>query len=367
MVSRPLDGIRVVEVGLWHAGPGTASILGDLGADVIKVETTSGDPERFFTAFNVMTDTREYDTDDWSVMFEMSNRNKRSIAVDLTDHRGREVFERLVISADVFVTNLRAPTVKKLGLDYSTLERLNESLIHVNITGFGSEGAQAGDGAFDTLGQAVSGLMYLTGTSEPAPLNTMVCDQLAAMVASHATITALLSRERHGHGQDVHVSLYGAATWLTLANLGFSSVRGNEIELAWERTSNCTLQSTFKCANDEWIIGANVPEEQYWERFCRIVGMDHLMEDPRFANQAARDAARQALLDLFDPILRARPRSEWLEEFASVGLMFAPVRRFQDVLADPQAAANGFVAPVEIPHLGRVMWPGSPAKFGRDA
>ena len=363
--GRPLTGVRVLEVGIWHAGPGAASILGDLGADVIKVETLSGDPERYFSAFNAMTDTTAHDTDDWTVMFELSNRNKRSISVDLSSSRGRELFDSLLSSADVFITNLRAPTVVKLGLDYATLARLNPRLVHVNVTGFGSRGSKADAGAFDTLGQSVSGLMFLAGTDEPAPLNTMVCDQLTAIVASHAAIAALLSRELHGHGQDVHVSLYGAATWLTTANLAFTSVRDAEIDLTWTRRSNCTLQSTFRCADDEWIIGANVPEQPHWQRFCEAIDRPDLAQDPQLATQEQRDGQRAHILGQVDPVLAARSRGQWLQQFSDAGLMFAPVNRFQDVLADPQAQENEFVTAVQHRELGRVVLPGFPARFGQ--
>ncbi len=210
----PLEGIRVVEYAIWHAGPGASAILGDMGAEVIKIETLSGDPERSAKQLgSVKFDVQG--NSDWSFLFELSNRNKKGICLDIQTPQGREIFHRLVKTADVFLTNLRNSTKPRLGIDYESIRKINPQIIHAGVSGFGVKGPFSDVGAFDPMGQAVSGMLYLTGDDEPVMLQTVVLDQMTSITASHAILTALFYRERHGIGQEVHVSLYSSALWLT--------------------------------------------------------------------------------------------------------------------------------------------------------
>lgn len=360
----PLAGVRVVEVAVWHAGPGAGAILADLGADVIKVETIEGDPERFFAAFAPMTDTRGLDKPDWTVMFDLSNRGKRAISLDLKQPDGVEVLHRLVEKADVFVSNLRTPTKKSIGIDYETLRKVNERIVHINVTGFGAEGPLADAGAFDNVGQAMSGMMFTASTREPQPLQVMVMDQLAAIAASHAAVTALLARELHGHGQEVNTSLYGAGTWLMYGNLGFTGARG-EAELGGDRTERTPLRNLYRCGDGEWIMGTNHPEQKHWPTLCTTLGLDALVDDPRFATVETRHAALPELYHHLDAAFATRSREEWLKVLTDAGLFFAPIKTFADVLDDEQALANGYVADQDHPILGRVRQPGFPMRFSR--
>ncbi len=210
-LERPLDGIRIVEYGVFHAGPGANAILGDLGAEVIKIETASGDPERYWTnvaGFDLSLKNGE------SIIFEASNRNKKGICLDIQKKKGREIFDRLIQEADVFLTNLRGSTQKRLNIDYETLAEINPQIIYAGVSGYGRRGSMSDLGAFDPLGQARSGMMFVTGTSEPAMIHLGILDQATAITVSHAILTALLFRERKGIGQEVHVSLYSTALWV---------------------------------------------------------------------------------------------------------------------------------------------------------
>lgn len=360
----PLDGVRVVEVGVWHAGPAVGAILADLGADVVKVESLQGDPERFFAAFSPMTDTRDIDSPEWTVMFELSNRGKKGISLDLRSPRGQEVLTRLVAGADIFVTNLRGPTRRTLGIDYETLSAINPRIIHVNVTGFGSEGPLADAGAFDNVGQAMSGMMFTSGSGQPQPLNVMVMDQLTAIVGSHAAITALASRELHGDGQEVHTSLYGAGTWLMYGNLGFTGARGHEVSLDADRTRRSPLRNFYRCADGKWVMGTNHPEQKYWADFCRAMQLDELVEDSRFSDLDARTANLSSLYPILDGAFRTKDRDHWLTALRSAGLNFAPVNGFADVLDDEQAIDNGYVATVDHRQMGKVRQPAYPIRFG---
>lgn len=362
LTGRPLEGITVIEVGVWHAGPGAAAILGDLGADVIKVENIAGDPERG-EGGSLVLKSQAIDTSDWNLMFEMSNRNKRAIALNLASDEGNKILRALVSSADIFVTNLRPGAKRKLGIDYESLSALNGRLIHVNVSGFGQQGPLADEGAFDTLGQALAGMFYVTGHDSPQPLPVVVVDQLTAQNAAQAAITALYARERGGQGQDVHVSLYGSGALLWSAQLMWQSALGTQPIVTYDRLSKSPLLSIYRCRDDHWIVGTN-PGRAGWQAFSEAIG------DPELA-QTAWDiddpASQEALYARIDPLMLARDASEWVEYLRSKGLLFAPVQDFAQVLEDEQARANGYIVERDHPRLGRIALPGSPVSFGKQA
>jgi len=361
----PLAGIKVVEVGVWHAGPGANVVLADLGADVIKVESLRGDPERHTGKFGNM-DTESLDSGDWTLIFEISNRNKQSVQLDIGSDEGRQILHKLVADADVFLTNLRRDTVQKLGIDYESLSAINPRLVYARTTGFGPSGPMAGQGAYDTLGQAYSGMLFLAGSDEPTPLSVLVLDQMAAIATSHGIITALLSRSMTGVGQDVHVSLYSSAIWLNYANLMTTSALGKEIDLSWNRKHHGVLRSMFRCADGVWLAGTHHPEDPYWQRFCAAIDRPDLAEDPQLATRVLRAEHLPKLYDLLDAVFATRSSEEWLRVLGAGGLLFAPVRRFEDVLHDPQAEANEYIVDVNHPRLGALRVPGYPVTFGKD-
>jgi len=217
----PLEGIKIVEYGVFHAGPGASAILGDLGADVVKIESGLGDPQRYWTTLGRVDMSLPNGE---SIFFQLSNRNKKGIYLDIEKEKGREILYRLVREADVFLTNLRKTTKAKLGIDYESLRQVNPQIIHANVSGYGPEGPMKDSGAFDPLGLARSGMMYVTGASEPVFIHGAVVDQATAIATSHAILTALLVRERSGMGQEVHVSLYGTGLWLMYPNIILSNV-----------------------------------------------------------------------------------------------------------------------------------------------
>lgn len=361
----PLEGIKVVEVGVWHAGPGANVVLADLGAEVIKVESLRGEPERHTGKFGNM-DTESLDSGDWTLIFEISNRNKQSVQLDIASDEGRAILHRLVGDADVFLTNLRSDTVKQLGIDYETLSAINPRLVYSKTNGFGPNGPLAGQGAYDTLGQAISGMLFLAGNEEPTPLSVLILDQMTAVATSHAIITALVSRSMTGVGQDVHVSLYSSAIWLNYANLMTTSALGKEIDLSWNRRHHGVLRSMFRCADNVWLSGTHHPEDPYWQRFCAAIERPDLGDDPSLATRVQRAERLPELYDILDAVFAERTSEEWLKIFAANGLLFAPVRRFEDVLHDAQAEANEYVVDVDHPRLGPLRVPGYPVTFGKD-
>jgi crotonobetainyl-CoA:carnitine CoA-transferase CaiB-like acyl-CoA transferase len=356
----PLDGIRVLECAVFHAGPGGSAILGDLGAEIIKIETPSGDPERHWTNAGGI-DFALGNGD--SAMFEASNRNKRGICLDIKKQEGREIFDRLAKQADVFVTNLRKSTKVRMGIDYGTLSRLNPRIIHASVSGYGLDGPMSDIGAYDPLGQARSGMMFVTGSSQPTMLHLGLLDQATAIALSHAILTALFVRERKGIGQEVHVSLYSTALWIQYANLLLCNLLSTDPCVPATRSDHSPLRNAFRCQDGGWILGTHHPEEKYWPSFCEATEQTALLDDPHFTDDSGKPVNYPRLVELLDKVFATKPRDEWMEIFRKRGLMFCSVQHILEVPGDPQALANDYVVPFDHPVLGSIQIPGYPVHF----
>lgn len=359
-LQRPLEGIRIVEYGVFHAGPGGNAILGDLGAEIIKIETSSGDPERYWTKVAGSDFSLKNGE---SLIFEASNRNKKGICLDIKKEKGRKIFDRLITDADVFLTNLRKSTKVKLGLDYETLSQLNPKIIFASVSGYGLEGPMSDLGAFDPLGQARSGMMFVAGNSEPEMLHLGILDQATAITVSHAILTALLVRERRGFGQEVHISLYSTALWIQYMNLLINTVLSIDPCIPADRTRHSPLRNRFRCRDGKWVLGTHHPEEKYWATFCKATGQSHLLDDPRFTTENGAPMNYVELNEIFDKVFASKPRDEWMEIFLSHGLLACSVQQIQEVPDDPQALANNYVVPFDHPLQGKVKIPGYPVYF----
>ncbi len=357
---RPLEGIRVVEYGVFHAGPGGGAILGDLGAEVIKIEAAGGDPVRYWTSVGEIDMSAPNGE---SMVNEISNRNKKNICLDIKSDAGREVFHKLVKGADVFMTNLRKTTKVKLGVDYKTISKINPNIIHANVSGYGPEGPMQNIGAFDPLGQACSGMMFTTGGELPAPIQIGVLDQATAITLSHAILTALLVRERQGIAQEVHVSLYGTALWLQHINLMLSNVSKIDPSVSGDRSHHSPLRNVFCCKDGGWVMCTHHPDEKYWATFCKVMGRTDLLENPDYTDDKGRPLNFPELIALFDRIFLTRTREEWMTDFMVNELMFAPIQRISSVEQDPQALLNRYVIPCEYPGMGEINIPGYPVHF----
>ncbi|MEW6185640.1 MAG: CoA transferase [Thermodesulfobacteriota bacterium] len=356
----PLQGIRVLEYGVFHAGPGAAAILGDLGAEVIKIETLAGDPARFWTRLGRLDMTMPNGD---NATFHYSNRNKRSLCLDIKSVRGRKIFEKLVARSDVFLTNVRQSTKKKLGIDYQALKDLNPRMIHANVSGYGPQGAMSDLGAFDPLGLARSGLAYATGAPDPKLMHIGLLDQATSIAASHAVITALFARERSGTGQEVHISLYSTGQWLNGIALMINSLLGIDPIVPEERTTHPPLRNRYLCKDGKWLICTHHPEEKYWSLFCETIGQKQWLSDPRFADTENRRKNQAELITLLDGIFMTRTSGEWMEIFIEKGLMFCPVQRVPEILEDPQALDNGYMVDYDDPGFGRLRIAGYPVHF----
>jgi len=355
----PLEGIRVVEYGTFHAGPGASAILGDLGAEVIKIEEAEGDPMR---TWKEVGGIRFSLSDGEGFPFQFTNRNKKGIWLDIKLEKGREVFHRLIKEADVFLTNLRKSTKVALGIDYETLCQINPRLIHASVSGFGQEGHLSDLGAFDPMGQARSGMMFSTGSDRPHLIHLAVLDQTASIALSQAVLTALFVRERSGVGQAVHISLYGTALWMQYAGLMLAGCLSSN-SVPSDRRMYSPLRNFFCCQDGKWIIGTHHPEQKYWPLLCEATGQSELLHDPRFADISKVLEDRPVLVERFDRVFATKTQSEWITILRAKGLMFGPVQRIEDVITDPQALNNGYVVDFEHRSLGQVKIPGYPVQF----
>lgn len=357
--AMPLEGVRVVEYGVFHAGPGAGAILGDLGAEVIKIEDGKGDPERYWTG---VVDVDFTLPDGESFMFQISNRNKKGMILDIKKPKGRQIFHRIIGSTDVFITNLRQSTKIGLEIDYTTLSALHPRIIYANVSGYGPRGPESDLGAFDPMGQARSGMMFLAGKEVPVILNLAVLDQTTAIAMSHAVLTALFYRERHGVGQELDVSLFSTAIWFQYVNMMMYG--GMSIEqIASNRAKSSPLRNCFQCKDGKWIVGAH-HDERYWALFCEATGQSALLDDPRFSGHENRRAHYEELIELFDRVFATKKRDEWMDIFRAQGLMFCPVQNIGEVFTDPQAIENEYVVDFDHPVLGKVKIPGYPVHFG---
>jgi len=363
-MRQPLEGIRILELGMFHAGPGGTAILGDLGAEVIKIEEpVVGDPMR---RLNLVGSVRLELEGGASIWHECANRNKKSVTIDLSKKKGKEVAYRLAGKSDVFLTSLRRPAVERLEMDYSVLSKINPKLIYAWVSGFGPNGPDRDAGAFDYQGQGRSGMMFSMGEPQMPPLVCQfgIIDQATSIMASHEIITALLMRERFGVGQEVHVSILGTALYLLYANVSIALIGGLEVP-RHHRTTEYPLRNYYKCADDRWFIMTLTISEKYWRSLCQAIGRPELEKDTRFDTDEKRRANSEQLVAMFDQIFAARPRKEWLDIFANFDFPVSPVHRLSELVDDPQIVQNNYIVDFDHPRLGKIKIPGYPVQFSK--
>ncbi|MGO9267319.1 MAG: CaiB/BaiF CoA transferase family protein [Candidatus Binataceae bacterium] len=347
----PLSGARVIEYGLFHAGPTCAAMLGALGAEVIKVEDPAkGDPVRGLV--------RLYGQDSRllsgrSIPFETYNAGKKSVTLNLRNAEGRKLLYKLIAKADVFVHNVRARTALAMEIDYDFLLRHNPRLVYASVSGFGPLGPEAARPGLDPVGLARSGLMsVLSGGSHKPPIlpPAGMADHMAGILTAYGVLGALIARDKTGASQRVESSLLGAAMWLGQLNLQYALFSRKEL-LPLDHSSDPLLNS-YQCKDGRWIFIA-APSERAWPALCTALGLDELAADARFRNFEARWTNRAALLGLLEDRFAGRTADEWAAALAAqTGLVFEVVRRPTEIADDPQVLANGYITTTEHPELG---------------
>jgi crotonobetainyl-CoA:carnitine CoA-transferase CaiB-like acyl-CoA transferase len=355
---RPLEDIRIIAVEQYGAGPWGSVQLADLGAEIIKIEDPSvrGDVGRYVPP---------YAEDEDSLFFEVHNRNKRSLSLDLNSPGGRAVFEDLVRGADAVYSNLRGDVPAKIGITYDDLKHINPRIVCVSLSGFGMSGPRVKEPGYDYILQGLAGWMDITGDPDGPPTKSglSLVDYSGGLFAAISLLAGIHQARRDGVGMDCDVALYDAAfalltypaTWHL--NEGFTPVR--------TRHSAHPSLVPFQAfqTKDSWIV-VGCAKEKFWQRLCPIVGHPEWATDERFVDFAARDRNRDVLIPLLEDVFASRTSAEWLEELGAAAIPSGPINTVAEGLVDPHTAARGLVVEAEHPRFGTVKMPGPAVNVG---
>lgn len=357
-MAGPLEGVRVVELGVWVAGPAAAGILADC-ADVVKIEPPTGDPARLFGKMLGVDG-------DVSPPFEMDNRGKRSIVLDMTTTDGRATARELIEGADVFVTNVRPGALARMGLDFAALATHNPQLVYGLITGYGDSGPDADRAAYDVAAfWARAGLAHLLtrpGQTPPFQRGGMG-DHAAGMTLAAAICAAMVARGRTGKGQLVSTSLYRQGAYTVSFDLNTFLLTGNSIAIGQRETMGNPCMNNYAAGDGRrfWIVGLEAG--RHWPPLCRAIGRPEWLTDPRFDTPRARAVNAVELVAELDEIFASKTLAEWAEVFATEPDFFwSPINSLEDIVADEQFHAAGGI--VYVPDgEGAAPMVASPADF----
>lgn len=354
-LSLPLENIRVLDLSRVLAGPYCTMLLGDLGADVLKVERPgNGD------------DTRQWGPPfaaGESAYYLCCNRNKRSLTLNLKSAEGREIVERMALHSDVLVENFLPGTLDAWGLGYERLKASNPRLVFCSITGFGQTGPLRDEPGYDIMIQGMAGVMSITGEADGPPMKVGVAisDITAGLFASNAILAALFARERTGTGDRIDIALFDS-TLAWLANVGSNYLVSGEVPKRQGTAHPNIVPYQAFAAADQSIIVAIGNDSQY-QRFCQVLGRGDLAADPRFSTNAKRVEHRTALLPIVAEIIATRPAAAWLHELEQAGIPAGPVNSIDQAFRSPQVAARGMLLDVPHPRIGALKLAGSPLKL----
>jgi len=350
----PLTGIRVIDLTTVVSGPSATQILGDQGADIIKVEAPGGDFAR-----HVATRRNEL-----SAAFLNNNRNKRSIVLDLKSEEGMNTLFQLAQKGDVFIHNYRPGVVERLGIDEETIRKHNPSIVYVSIAGFGFEGPYAQKPVYDPLIQALSSLTTIqAGSDEERPklVRTILPDKLTGIQASQAITAALFHRERTGEGQHIKLSMLDTIiSFLWGSDMGGHTFVGEELEI--ERAQSF-IDLIYEVKDG--FVSVAVMQDKQWRAFCEAVGREALLEDERFATAALREINKDARLQEIQDSILEYEVDKILKLLDGAGVPCAPVLTRTQMRQHPQVVANGILVETDHPHAGRLRQAKAPASFSK--
>jgi crotonobetainyl-CoA:carnitine CoA-transferase CaiB-like acyl-CoA transferase len=350
-----LHGVRILDLSRVLAGPYCTMFLGDLGAEVVKVEQPG-----------VGDDTRGWGppfAGGESAYFLSVNRNKKSLTLDLKSPEGNALIRRLAGKSDVMIENFRPGTMERLGLAEKDLRRANPRLIYASLSAFGADGPMSDSPGYDLIVQARGGLMSITGMPEgdPTKVGVAIIDVIAGLMLGKAICAALYAREKTGTGQTLDTSLLEAQV-ASLVNAGANYLIGGQIPRRYGNAHPSIVPyQSFKTADGYLVVG--VASETIWKRFCRAIGRAELAQDPRFAKNAGRVAHRDDLLNILSGIFAGRDSTTWQEILQAAEVPCAPVQTVDQVFNDPQVIHRGMVAEIDHPAAGKIKLAGIPVKF----
>ena len=351
----PLEGVVVLDLTQIMAGPVCTMLLADMGADVIKIEKPNGgdDTRRMGPPF----------TSGWASGFLALNRNKRSLALDLREEAGKQVFMRLLEEAHVVVENFRPGVMDRLGLGYDELARRRPNLVYCSISGFGSTGPYRNRGGFDLVAQGMSGLMSITGfpDSPPAKVGVPITDISAGTQAAFGILCAYIHALKTGQGQSVDASLLEAGIAYTIWE---SALFFSEGEIPGPLGSAHRVSAPYQALRtSDGYINIGAATQATWEQFCRATGLDDLIENERFRMPAGRKAREKELAELLESTLSQKPTDYWLDLLEQAGVVAGPIYNMEQVYQDPQVLARDMVVDLEDADLGKLRHIGVPVKL----
>lgn len=351
---QPLQGIRVLDLSRVLAGPYCTMVLGDLGADVIKVEPPEGDETRGWGPPFAGGE---------SAYYLCVNRNKRGIVINLKTDEGKKILRDLALQSDVLVENFRVGTLEKFGLDYETLHELNPKLIYCSITGFGQTGSMKDKPGYDFMIQALGGLMSITGEPEGEPMKTgvAVVDLFAGQNAIIAILAALQARTLTGRGQHLDISLFDSQLgWL--ANVASNYlISGKLPKRHGNAHANIVPYQSFQ-ANDGWFAIA-VGNDKQFGALCKVIGKLELVSDSRFAKNSGRVENRAEIIPLLASIFKTASVSEWLAKLDEAEIPCGPIQNFEQVFSMPTVKEREMLVNMDHPTIGELLLVGSPLKM----
>lgn len=344
----PLHGTVVLDCTHVIAGSYCSMLLADLGADVIKIEPLRGDMTRGRPGAEFKP-------------FDFVNRNKRAIAIDISDPDGADVVRRLALEAHVFVENFRPGSLERFGLGFEQLSEANPALIYASVSGFGQTGPYRDRGGLDLVAQAMSGIMSFTGepdSKRPVSAGVPISDLNAGMFAALGVVSAIHHRDRTGEGQYVETSLFESALASTVWESGLALTTGAVAEPAGSKHRLAAPYQALKTADGFVVLGVN--NQKLWHRLCEAIDAPELEDDELFARPTLRVTNRDALQDRLEDILATATTTEWVERIAGAGVPCGPVNNIAEALADPHLEARGFFSEVD----GR-QFPRSPMRMSK--
>ena len=361
-MSKPLEGIKVIEVGQEIQGPFAGLLLADMGAAVIKIENReTGDLSRWLTCG--LIGGPEAKNQEVPFYFTAMNRGKRSITVDLKKAGGVALIHRLAKSCDVLLTNYRPGVLDRLGLGFDDLLKDNSRIVYAQASSWGPKGPWVKRPSRDTLAQAASGLMAKTGMPEDPPLaaGIAVADHSGALSLAAGVLGALFARERTGKGQRVDASIFGTLIAMQGFELDFVSMSGRDTLRAGR--GHQFLHGVWGAyrTSDGWVCIAGVDDKR-WPDFCRVMGIEHLQNDPQFDNPT-RNFHGWKMIEVLDAIFPKKTTREWLSELTAVDILVTEVADYRMLLNNEQARVNGYLQELDHPIAGRVLVSGTPITY----
>ena len=352
--DQPLKGIRVLDLTRVLAGPYCAMLLGDMGAEVIKIEEPGkGDDTRSWPPF----------VGGEATYFMSVNRNKKSFTLNLKPPAGQALFRKLVARSDVLLENFRPGTMDKLGFGYAALARVNPRLIYCSISGFGESGPEAGRAGYDLVVQAESGIMDLTGFPDgpPTKVGNSIADLVAGMSAAHAVTLALLARTRTRTGQKVEISMLDVMASLLTYQAGIYFATGQRPARRGNAHPSIVPYEVFRASDAYVALG--VANNSLWERCCGAMERPDVARDPRYATEAARVEHRDTLIPLLNEILGTRTAEEWIKRFEAAGVPAGRIKTVPEVCESEHLKARGMIAALSHPTAGPVTVMGIPQRL----